>query len=263
MSPKQSHRKTMIRIMFIIILILSGIFLFDFLSQQGSTKDFTDEFNRYNADRWKISGPWGNGVPFLNSWREDHMVFTDGILRIRLDDTPCATDPTQCAGRPYASGEYRSKEIYHYGCFESRFKTVQEDGVVTSLFIYSGELPNLTHDEIDIEILGNDPTKMQINYFTNGISHPKMIDLGFNAASAFHEYAIEWTRNNISWYVDGVLFHTEDGSNGDLPQHAGYIMMNLWPVDETAVGWAGEFHNPGVPIYAEYDWFKFSESPCK
>jgi hypothetical protein len=34
------------------------------------------------------------------------------------------------------------------------------------------------------------------------------------------------------------------------------IMVNAWPVDETAVLWAGEFRYPGQPLHAEYEWVR-------
>jgi hypothetical protein len=33
-------------------------------------------------------------------------------------------------------------------------------------------------------------------------------------------------------------------------------MVNAWPVDETAVLWAGEFRYAGAPLHAEYQWIR-------
>ncbi|GAB4108896.1 MAG: hypothetical protein OHK0022_61150 [Roseiflexaceae bacterium] len=115
-------------------------------------------------------------------------------------------------------------------------------------------------DEIDIEILGKDTTKMQTNYYTNGVGgHETMIDLGFDAALDFHTYAFEWTPTSIKWYVDGVLVHSENGSRGPLPTHAGKLMMNIWPgigVDS----WLGPFNYSG-PLSQQVDWVRYTPLP--
>jgi hypothetical protein len=37
------------------------------------------------------------------------------------------------------------------------------------------------------------------------------------------------------------------------------VMMNLWPVDATAAGWAGTFVYPGAPLDAAYQWVRFTK----
>lgn len=46
---------------------------------------------------------------------------------------------------------------------------------------------------IDIEILGKDTTKVQLNYYTDGVGkHEYMYDLGFDSSEAFHTYGFDW-----------------------------------------------------------------------
>jgi endoglucanase len=126
-----------------------------------------------------------------------------------------------------------------------------------SLFTYTGPSEGDPWDEIDIEFLGKDTTKMQTNYFTNGVGgHETLIDLGFDGAAGFHDYAFEWTEAAIRWYVDGNLVHTETGSRGPLPTHPGKIMVNLWP--GTGVdGWLGPF-SYSSPLTAQYDALRYT-----
>ena len=57
-------------------------------------------------------------------------------------------------------------------------------------------------DEIDIEFLGKDTTKVQFNYYTNGQgNHEYVYNLGFDAAYGYHTYAFNWQRNYIAWPV--------------------------------------------------------------
>jgi hypothetical protein len=102
--------------------------------------------------------------------------------------------------------------------------------------------------------LEKDSTKLQTNYYTNGVGgHEAMIDLGFDASQDYHTYAIEWTPAFVKWFVDAQLVHTETGTRGPLPTTPGRIMFNLWTCTDTESGWCGKFVYPGEPIYAYFD----------
>jgi beta-glucanase (GH16 family) len=217
--------------------------------------DFFDTLDSHNTSLFEMADGWTNGSPFNCGWRADHVTFSGGIMTLRLDNVGC---PGGCSGKPYASGEYRTAANYGYGRIEARFKAAKAAGTVAaSLFTYTGPSAGDPWDEIDIEILGKDTTKMQTNYFTDGVGgHESIIDLGFDASTAFHTYAFEWTPSAIRWYVDGNLVLTENGSRGPLPTHPGKIMVNMWP--GTGVqGWLGRFSYSG-PLYAQYDYIQYT-----
>lgn len=216
---------------------------------------FFDDMDGFNTQLWHKADGWANLPGFGSGWRADHVEFTDGIMRLRLDDQPC---PAGCSGRPYASGEYRTNQDYSYGRVEGRLRAAKGSGLVTSLFTYTGPSDGKPHDEIDIEILGKDTTRMQANYFTNGVGgHEGWIDLGFDAAEDFHTYAFEWLPTGIKWHVDDVLVYEVNGSHGPLPSTPGKIMMNFWPGDGLDA-WCGPFTYRGLPLYAEYDWIRYT-----
>ncbi|MDQ0087853.1 beta-glucanase (GH16 family) [Paenibacillus anaericanus] len=211
---------------------------------------FTDGFDSFNNELWYKSDGWGNGPDFNVGWQADHVEFSDGKMVLRLDDTPSS-------GKPYSSGEYATTALHGYGRIESRLKVAKGDGLVTSIFTYS---PNA--DEIDIEILGKDPTKMETNYYVKGVRGLKahaIIDLGFDASADFHDYAIEWSWNYIRWYVDGELVRNVESNKGDLPSESSTIMTNLWAgAGAAADTWTNKFDYPGTPIRAYYDSIKFT-----
>ena len=215
---------------------------------------FFDDLDTSDDVRWS-KADWGNPLPpFWNYWRPDHITFADGEMHIQLDNSSC---PQGCDGRPYASGEYRSNEFYGYGRFETRMKASNLPGTVTAFFLYTGPSDANPHDEIDIEILGKDPTRMQVNYFTNDVgNHETWIDLGFDASQDYHDYSISWSENAITWCVDGTICHTEDGSHGPLPTTPGRIMTNLWACTQRDE-WCGSFTYPGTPVVASYDWIRY------
>jgi endo-1,3-1,4-beta-glycanase ExoK len=211
---------------------------------------FGDDLNSYDTTRWTKANGWTNGGVFNCGWRSDHATFSGGLMTIQLDNATC---PTGCSGKPYASDEYRTNDVYGYGTYTVRMRAAQGSGIVSSFFIYNGS----PWDEIDIEFLGKDTTKMQTNYFTNGVGgHETLINLGFDASAALHTYSIVWQPGSIKWYVDGTLVLTETGTRGALPTNPGKIMMNLWP--GTGVdSWLGPFTYTS-PITAQYDSVQYA-----
>lgn len=238
----------------LIVLIAGAVFQTPAQAQTRDTSHqaFTDDFNTFNTILWHKADGWTNGDPFNCGWQVDHVTFSGGIMSLLLDNLGCP-----CSGRDYASGEYRSNGHYQYGVYTVRMKAVGQEGVVSSFFIHTGPSEDNPWDEIDMEITGKNPTQLQTNYYTNGQGgHEFNITLGFDASAGFHTYRIEWMPDYISWYGDGDLKHTEDGSHGALPTTAGRIMMNFWPGTDSVNAWLGDFVYSS-PVAAQYDWVSF------
>jgi len=167
-------------------------------------------------------------------------------------------------GQQYFGGELRTKESYLYGRFESRFKSAQGDGLVSSFFTYQDELINGSHiwNEIDFEVLGRWENIVSMNTITPGQSshlRENYIE-DFNPHIEYHDYAFEWTPTYVAWFVDGVEYYRQD-----LPKHnyistlkyAQKIMMNLWvPVYED---WVGKWNEDIMPRFAYYDHVAYYE----
>ncbi len=203
----------------------------------------SDELDSYIDTVW-LKSNWWNGSPFLNGWCDSQVTHDSGVMTLALEQLACQ-------GQTSASGEYATLDVYGYGYYAARLKATNMSGTVTGFFTYTAA----PHDEIDFEILGKDPTKVQVNYWTNGVEHPVTLDLGFDASAEYHTYAFAWSSNSITWYVDGVAVHTEDGSNGALPTTAGKLFVNLWACDSAISGWCGSYTPSVTPVTAYFDWF--------
>lgn len=214
---------------------------------------YADLSQDYNAlkDCYEIANGWSNGNMFNCTWRKNNCTFEDGVMKLTID-----LDGQGNGAIPYSGGEFRSREFYGYGYYEVCMKPIKNDGVVSSFFTYTGPSDNNPWDEIDIEFLGKDTTKVQFNYFTNGKgNHEKVLSLGFDAAEDFHTYAFLWEQNAITWYVDGVEVHK---ASLNIPKTPSKIMMNVWP--GTGVdGWLNAYDG-NTPISAEYKYFLYDEN---
>lgn len=202
-------------------------------------------------DLFEYAHDWTNGGMFDCVWSRDNVVYDSGSQSLRLK----ITDDNGVN----RAGEYRTQQKYGYGYFSVNMKAIKRDGVITSLFTYTGPSDGTEWHEIDIEILGNDTTKVQFNYFTNGVGgHEHLYDLGFDASEGFHEYGFKWEQDKITWYVDGVGVYS---ATTDIPSVPGKIMINAWPGksegDDNVVDWSGRFDRVFPVPDAEYKWIGY------
>lgn len=206
--------------------------------------DFRKGFSSY----FEASNGWTNGNPFDCGWYSSNVEFKDGALNLTIDKD-------NSGKYNYSGAEYRTKDFYGYGYYETSMQAIKNDGVVSSFFTYTGPSDNNPWDEIDVEILGKDTTKVQFNYYTNGVgNHEYMYDLGFDASKGFHTYGFDWQSDHITWYVDGKAVYT---ATDNIPSTPGKIMMNVWPgigVDD----WLKPF-NGTTPLTAKYKWATFKK----
>ena len=208
------------------------------------------EFTNGMPDGWECADGWCNGSMFNVTWRKKNVTFNDGKMQLIIDNDTVPKDSV-----PYSGGEFRSREFYGYGRYEVSMKAIKNDGVVSSFFTYTGPSDNNPWDEIDIEILGKDTTKVQFNYFTDSRgNHEYMHDLGFDASEDFHTYAFEWYEDKIIWYVDGIEVHRADEN---IPVTESKIMMNAW-CGKGVDGWLNAFDDSKLPLTAEYEWIRFT-----
>lgn len=116
--------------------------------------------------------------------------------------------------RKYSSSAITSHQSFLYGRFDAELKPPKVSGLVTGIFLHR----NSPRQEIDIEFVGNKPTKMLTNvYYNPGVDGarfdygyrgtPCEIELGFDTTKGFHKYSIEWSENEIKWFVDDSLVH--------------------------------------------------------
>lgn len=206
------------------------------------------DFRKGETPVFFASDGWSNGSCFDCGWYKENTSFDGGVLNLTIDK--------DYSGKyNYSGAEYRTADTYHYGYYETSMQAIKNDGVVSSFFTYTGPSENNPWDEIDIEVLGKDTTKVQFNYYTNGVgNHEYMYDLGFDASEGFHTYGFDWQPDHITWYVDGKAVYT---AYNNIPSTAGRIMMNVWP--GTGVdGWLNHYDGK-TPLTARYQWVTYNK----
>ena len=208
---------------------------------------------------------WGNGGVFNTWWSADCVTYGEKTAKLTIKPN---TDPENedAEKYDYLGGEMRTYGYYGYGDYQVRMKPAKKDGTASTFFVCTGEydLNPITNeknpwDEIDIEFLGQDTTKVQFNYFVNGVGgHEYMYDLGFDASEEFHNYGFRWAEDYITWFVDDKPVYRLEASEGKpMPAASGRILTNYWCGTDEAKDWMGSYSNPGDEG-PEYEWIKTS-----
>lgn len=188
----------------------------------------------------------------LATFSRDGVIETPSGKRLVLTTAPAGEV------RPFRSGAFASSRAFLHGRFEAEIRAAAGPGLVTGFFLHR----DTPRQEIDVELLGEDPCRMLVNvYFNPGDDGAAMsfgyrgspchIDLGFDATSGFHVYAIEWSHDRISWSVDGAIVHERRSWDPTpIPHLPMRLHANLW--SPRSVDFAGRVNRSKLPASAEF-----------
>lgn len=253
--------------------ISAGTLMLAGCGPDGQTENLTDEplkttttiadWSEGEAPAVFESDGWTNGNPFNTQWTANNVAYENGVAKLTISDNPSGSEETFTE---YYGGEMRTYQYFGYGDYEVRMKPAKKTGTASTFFTCTGNYdtnPNTGKpnpwDEIDIEFLGQDTTKVQFNYYVNGKGgHEYMYDLGFDASEDFHTYGFRWAEDYITWFVDGKPVYRVDATESSpMPSTAGRVLMNYWCGASAAENWMGKYSDPGEEG-PEYQWVKTS-----
>ena len=218
-----------------------------------------DPLDTFDRSYWDVM----DSTFFCNEARftPRNVVHGAGTLYLNLQ-------PESTGDREYTSGNIATKDVpdatFLYGRFSTVMKAARGSGVLTAFFLYRFD----PWQEIDVEFLGKDTTKILLNVYYNPGEEgdlynygfrgtPVLIDLGFDAADAFHEYTIEWDADEIRWFVDDRLIHRRrSGRPTPIPHLPMRMHANVWPTCSTEL--AGPVDPSQYPTGATFESFTFS-----
>ncbi len=209
-------------------------------------KLFKDEFISFDNNNWSL---------LQESFPSNLAEFIPENFKQSIPNGFTITlDKQKTKLRNYSSASIVTQQSYLFGRFSVVIKPVKVDGIITAFFLHRND----PWQELDIEFLGKDTTKLLLNVYFNPGSDgagwnfgnrgtPIVVDLGFDAASDFHEYAIEWEPHEIRWFVDDKLIHIrtiwEPTPIPNLPLN---VYINLWPSRSEEL--AGIFPDDMLPV---------------
>lgn len=214
----------------------------------SSTPLFADEFNGTALDtsKWEaqvgdgcsdgLCG-WGNNE--LQSYQAANATVANGLLTItakkqRVGSKSYTSARLRTLNRP-AGGQWT------HGRFEARIKVPGGSGMWPAFWM----LPNTSvawpaSGEIDIEEMTGQRSMFQlgsIHYGSSNANHQSITSQILKQpdtwGSDFHVYAVEWSANKISWYVDDLLYASKTPADMANPadwtfeNYQYYLILNL------------------------------------
>lgn len=192
---------------------------------------YSEQFLTAPDHGWHLANYRFSHPAFDTDWSHANLKFERG-LHLSLT-------PQTGAENRFVGASVRRDTRSHYGRYEAMLRPAKGPGIITGFFTYTGPHYGTQHDEIDIEFLGRDTTRMQVAWFVDGVLQSRKIPLGFDAADRPRAYAFDWHPDRLSWYVEGKLVFEITEDETTLPKEPGYLFANLWAADKSVQNWAG------------------------
>lgn len=144
-------------------------------------------------------------------------------------------------GRGYTSARLTTKGLFEptYGRFEARMQLPWGQGLWPAFWLLGANIDAVGWPdcgEIDImEYRGQEPSIVHGSLHGPGYSGGQPVTQSYQIMNdrfdtGFHIFAVEWSAEEIRWYVDGTRYQTvrpEDVPGEWVYNHAFYIILNL------------------------------------
>ncbi|KAF3793176.1 putative xyloglucan endotransglucosylase/hydrolase protein 21 [Nymphaea thermarum] len=166
-----------------------------------------------------------------------------------------------------ASG-FQSKQEYLFARVDMQIKLPAGDSAGTVTTFYMSSQGN-THDEIDLEFLGNEtgkPYVLHTNVYAQGNGKKEMqFYLWFDPTAAYHTYSILWNPQHIIFYVDRRpirVFTNKQAVGVPFPTSQPMrVYASIWNADDWATqGGRVKTNWANAPFIASYS--NFRAIPC-
>ncbi|MFW6043755.1 MAG: family 16 glycosylhydrolase, partial [Marinilabiliaceae bacterium] len=214
-----------------LIVLLTIMPSFIFAQEECSYQVFSDEFDyegQPDPDLWNYEtggGGWGNNELQTYTDSRDNSYVSNGTLKIHAKKSESGE---WTSARMVTSG----KASWKYGRFEIRAKLPEGKGTWPAIWMMPQESVHGTwpkSGEIDImEHVGYDPGIVHGTIHTEAFNHNDGTQKGGSievpdAQDEFHVYSIEWTPEEITWYMDGEQYFSFSNRNETYKE---------WPFDQ-------------------------------
>ena len=238
-----------------------------------------DEFNLAQGSApdsgiWSPENGDGSGTAAGAGWGNKERQYyiptlaaTTSAGALQIDATTKGANAYNCYYKTpceWISSKYitKGKVGFKYGRIEARIKGPVGAGTWGAFWMLGADIDDRRWPwcgEIDVtELLGKTPTS-SYGYLHGLISDAAgrgaSVDMPNGFANEYHTYAIDWLPDQLDWYLDGVLYGSQQKLDRDwVFDHEFYLIMNL------AMG--GNFSGPVeaglTQASMSFDWIRFS-----
>ena len=196
------------------------------------------------------------------------MCYLEDTMTLKTTLSVLAIAAAATMAKDFSGAELYTLDEYQYGKYEARMKMAAISGTVSSMFLYQNGSEQASAErwvEVDIEVLGKNPSSFQSNIITGKagaqVTSEKHHNVNPAADQGFHTYGLEWTPDYVRWTVDGVeVRKAEKGQSSDPKNQVANLIgtqglrFNLWSSEDP--GWVGQFDESKLPIFQFINWVK-------
>jgi len=202
----------------------------------------SDEFqgDKLDAARWTLGMEWWKGrQPALFS--EKNVTVSDGKLHLTMRKEKVPAEMEKLGYKDYTSAALHTKARSSYGYYEVKAKPMNSAGS-SSFWFQQDETPGWG-TEIDVFEIGGKAKGFEHKYHmtlhvTQTPQEKKHWSVGgvwespWRLADDYHVYGFDWGKEELKFYVDGVLVRSVENTHWHQPL---YLIFD----SETMPGWFG------------------------
>ena len=217
---------------------------------------FCDDFKEtsLDLDRWHLAPTapedWKGRLPAL--FMPSNVVLNHGMLEItdRKGDVPEMAKYPGSGYKGYTTGFVETRERSGYGYYEVKARPMNS-GFCSAFWMTDTGLAD-HGTEIDIFEIGAKAhgreydDNMTAHLWAIPVDHNHHSDVSrawkapWKLGDDFHVYGFEWNKDELRWYVDGVLVHTLKNTNWFFPMRIVFDSEPMWE-------WFGKADDADLP----------------
>jgi beta-glucanase (GH16 family) len=234
---------------------------------------WSDEFDGNKLDKTK----WNRQVEKAGRFNEEWQAYTKSKKNAYVENDQLVIKAIQ-KGKKHGKNQYTSARLntagkfgFKYGKVAARIKLPKTEGIWPAFWMLGtninengGDTPWPQCGEIDIlELYGSkDPAVVEANihFADKDGSHDQMGSKSFALkegvfADDFHIFELEWTEENVSWFVDGKQYASFSikGKEFSMFHKEFFFLLNI-AVGGTHAGRPDETSE--FPEYMYVDWIR-------
>jgi len=222
-SIAMKTRYNLLRLTCALALSVNAAFVFAQTAQPTQSAQgpvtFSEECDQPTLDEaWKFENGADRRPYMLSSRWRDNVTTSQGQCRL-------GQRKESRGGKEWTSGHMWSKQEFLYGHFEARIKFGTAPGVDNAFWLMSAKgKPRESGEtvcEIDI-VEGTHPNVATNNLHVTPADGPRKASPGKYSkdkdySNEFHVFAVDWTADEIRWFLDGQQVRTEPNKNCHSP----------------------------------------------
>ena len=217
----------------------------------GQFEPMSDEFEGKELDlaKWHVGMEWWRGrKPAYFS--EKNVTVSDGKLHLTMRKEKLPAELEKQGYHDYTSAALHSKTRTAYGYFEVKAKPMNSGGS-SSFWFWAEGGPQKNTEEIDVFEIGGKAKGFEQKYnMTLHVTEPPPARkhwqehyawiAPWRLADDYHVYGLEWGKEEIKFFVDGVAVRTVENTHWHQPL---YLIFD----SETMPDWMGMPQDEDLP----------------